>query len=50
MKEFKVILRRANGRFVKEAILPSKYAAKQLAARWDEKHPEMYTEIEAVHG
>ena len=46
MKQFKVILRRENGRFVKEAIRDSKYAAKKLAERWEEKHPEMYTEIE----
>lgn len=50
MKEFKVILRRENGRFVKEATRPSRYAAKQLAERWEDKHPEMYVEIEKVEG
>lgn len=42
---FTVILRRANGRYVKQAQRSSRYAAKLLAEAWDEKHPGMYTEI-----
>lgn len=47
-KKYMVTLRRANGRFVKEATRPSRYAAKKLAWSWEAKHPEMYAEINPV--
>lgn len=39
---FKVILRRDNGRFVKETSRSSRYAAKKVAARWEDAHDETY--------
>ena len=37
---FTVILRRSRGRYVKEAQRFSRYAAKQLAAAWEEKYDD----------
>jgi hypothetical protein len=44
--EFEVVLRRSNGRFVKSDKRPSRYAAKQLRHRWEEKYDEtFYVEV-----
>lgn len=48
-KTYKIILRRANGRFVKEWIRHSSYAAKKLAADKAAKYDDSYyVEIEEV--
>lgn len=39
---YTVTLRRANGRWVKEAQRPSRYAAKKLAEAWEEKYDDAY--------
>jgi hypothetical protein len=39
---FTVTLRRDNGRVVKYAERPSKYAAKKIAARWEDDHDDTY--------
>jgi len=39
---FTITLRRANGRWVKEATRHSKYAAKTLAQAWEEAHDSGY--------
>jgi hypothetical protein len=42
MKRFEVKLLRANGRFVKSKIVRSRYAAKELRRRWEEKYDHTY--------
>lgn len=42
MKTFTITLRRSNGRFVKSAQRQSRYAAKQVAARWEEQYDDGY--------
>lgn len=42
MKLYVVTLRRANGRFVKESIVRSKYAAKILQQAWEIKYDGGY--------
>lgn len=42
MKRFEVVLRRANGRFVKAKEVPSRYAAKEIRRRWEDKYDETY--------
>lgn len=42
MKKFRVVLRRANGRFVKETETNSKYSAKEQKRRWEEKYDATY--------
>ncbi len=42
MKKFRVILRRANGRFVKEKEVNSRYAAKEQRRRWEERYDATY--------
>ena len=42
MKTIKVILRRSNGRFVRERVVNSKYAAKKLREAWEEKYDDSY--------
>lgn len=44
---FTVVLRRSNGRFVREEKRPSRYSAKKLAARWEDIYDSSYyVEIE----
>lgn len=46
---YKVVLRRENGRLVKESQRTSRYAAKKLAEVWGEIYDDTYTvEIEVV--
>jgi hypothetical protein len=40
--KYEVILRRANGRYVRSEFRDSKYRAKQLAKKWEEKYDAMY--------
>lgn len=42
---FTITLRRADGRWVKEATRPSRYAAKKLAQAWEDTHADCYVEI-----
>ena len=37
-----VVLRRANGRYVKHAVRRSKYAAKQIVKAWEARYDESY--------
>ena len=37
-----VVLRRANGRYVKHAVRRSRYAAKQVVKAWEAKYDEAY--------
>ena len=47
VKTFEVILRRANGRFVKAKTVTSKYAAKSLRKKWEAEHDvTYYVEVE----
>ncbi len=48
MKTFRVVLRRANGRFVKEKEVYSRYAAKEQKRRWEEKYDEATYYVEIV--
>lgn len=45
---YEVILRRANGSFVKSEFRTSAYAAKRLAAAWRDDHDETYV-VETKH-
>jgi hypothetical protein len=50
-KLYRVVLRRANGRFVKQSEPTSKYAAKKLAEYYEQTHDQSYyTEVEPVKG
>lgn len=49
MTRFEVVLHRDNGRIVKSTFRDSRYAAKTVAKRWEERHDDTYyVEIVAV--
>jgi hypothetical protein len=46
---YEVVLRRANGRYVKEAVARSHYAAKQIKKKWEERYDgTYYVELEEI--